>query len=451
MNKRIVILGAGESGIGAALLAHKMGHEVFVSDAGNISEERKALLQKADISFEEGQHSTNLILNAAEVIKSPGIPEKTKIVKLLKEAGIPIIDELEFGFRYSKGKILAITGTNGKTTTTLLTYHLMKTAGLDVGLAGNVGQSWAMQLTERDHEWWVLEVSSFQIDGFRTFKPFVAILTNITPDHLDRYGYYFYNYIHAKLNLLANMDEEDHLIYYADDHNIQQGLEDLEPNIQMHGVSLKEKTDTFSHDAGDRLVLGNAGKGISLPKESIVLKGAHNMINVMCAAQAALLAGVSEVDLLIGLGNFENAPHRMEVVEEANGVTFINDSKGTNVDATSYALEAYSQPILWIAGGVDKGNNYEKLMASIAGKVKALICLGKDNEKLKKAFEGRIPLIMETQVLQEAVEWAWNQAKPGDLVLLSPACASFDLFKNYEDRGDQFKKAVRRILNVKAK
>ena len=444
--KKISIIGAGESGIGAALLAQRLGYQVFVSDSGIISDSRKIQLAEKEIDFEEGQHSEQRILEAEEVIKSPGIPLENALVKQALAAEIPVIDELEFASRHSKGKVIAITGTNGKTTTTLLTYHLLKKAGLDVGLAGNVGQSWAAQLVEGDHDWWVLEVSSFQIDGFKTLKPDIAIIMNITPDHLDRYGYNMDNYIQSKMNLLKNMDAEGHLIYYLEDQNIQKGLDKVTSKAQAHPVSLKELTENGGYFDQKQIRVAYPKGEFVVPKEEIVLAGDHNMLNVMSAVHAALIAGAEEEAIKSGLKDFKNAAHRMEKAGEINGVVYINDSKGTNVDATAYALAAYPSPLIWIAGGVDKGNDYKQLYASVQGHVKLLICLGKDNEKLKAAFGGMVAEIAETQSIKEAVRLAQEAGQAGDVVLLSPACASFDLFKNYEDRGEQFKEAVKELI-----
>lgn len=443
--KKISILGAGESGIGAALLAKSHGYKIFVSDAGTISASIKASLEKEDIDYEEGHHSIEQILSGEEVIKSPGISPENEVVKQIHAAGIPIIDELEFASRYSKGRIIAITGTNGKTTTTLLTNHLLQAAGMDVGMAGNVGKSWAGQLVEGDHDWWVLEVSSFQIDGFIKLRPSVAVVINITPDHLDRYGYSLERYIQSKLNLLGNMREEDHLIYFRDDHNIVTGLSDLKIYSQIHQISLREMTTKGGFYDQEEVRLEYEKGTLTVPREDISLKGSHNMINVMCAVSAALIAGADETSIREGLKSFKNVAHRMERVEEIGGVTFINDSKGTNVDATAYALAAFNQPLIWIAGGVDKGNDYAPIQPLVRDHVRMLICLGKDNAKLKKAFEGVVDEIIETQDIGKAVRQAQEKANPGEVVLLSPACASFDLFRNYEDRGEQFKEAVRNL------
>ncbi|WP_373492654.1 UDP-N-acetylmuramoyl-L-alanine--D-glutamate ligase, partial [Aquiflexum sp.] len=448
MKHMIAILGAGESGVGAALLAYRKGYAVWVSDAGSISDSRKTTLKEWGIEFEEGTHSENLILAADEIIKSPGIPLTAPIVKKALKKGIPVIDELEFASRYSKGKIIAITGTNGKTTTTLLTYHLMKKAGLDVGMAGNVGESWAGQLVNGDHAWWVLEVSSFQIDGFRSLKPKIAVLTNITPDHLDRYAYSLDNYIASKISLFNNMTEEDAAIYFADDMNIQVGLGNINLQATTFPVNLTKPIDRGGYYNGNEISLGILDKKIKINPSDIALKGKHNMLNTMFATLAAILAGAKENVVREGLLDFKNVAHRMENVANINGVSFVNDSKGTNVDATAYALDSYSGPLIWIAGGVDKGNDYKILFPIVRDRVKTLICLGKDNEKLRKAFEGVIPVIKETQRIEEAVGWGLDMGDKGDVVLLSPACASFDLFKNYEDRGNQFKSAVEALKST---
>lgn len=442
MQKLIAILGAGESGVGAALLAKREGFAVWVSDMGTISPVRKEMLASAGIAFEEGGHSEEKILGASEIIKSPGIADKAPLVKRARDLGIPVIDELEFAYRYSEGKVIAITGTNGKTTTTLLTYHLLKKGGLDVGLGGNVGESWAGQLVNGDKKWWVLETSSFQIDGFKAFRPNVAILTNITPDHLDRYDYKLENYVASKVSLFKNMGTEDTAIFWEDDALIQSGLGKVSMRASAYPVSLKYQPAVGGYFDGHRIKLQTAKECLELNPEEIVLKGTHNMLNTMFAASAALLAGVSQSAIRTGLEDFQNAAHRMEPVATIAGVTFVNDSKGTNVDATAYALGSYKQPIIWIAGGIDKGNDYSALYPTTDVQVKMLICLGVDNEKLKTAFGGRIPQIKETQDIREAVTWGLEYGEAGDVVLLSPACASFDLFKNYEDRGNQFKSAV---------
>lgn len=449
--KRVAIIGAGESGLGAALLAKKEGYAVFVTDAGVISESRKARLEAEGIDFEEGTHTEEKVLHSDLIIKSPGIPEKASLIQKAIQEGIAVIDELEFAFRFSKGKVIAITGTNGKTTTTLLTYHLMKEAGLDVGLAGNVGQSWAGQLVDQDHDWWVLECSSFQIDGMISFRPTIGMLTNITPDHLDRYDYKVEKYMLSKMSLFKNQLKVDFAVYYQEDPISLKGFDSVKIKAQMLPVSLESQSAIGAFLDGETLVIRVNGNKVSIPESALPLKGKHNVLNTLFASTAAILAGVSEGQLLDGLKTFKNAPHRMEPVGEINGVSFINDSKGTNVEATYYALGSFQNPLIWIAGGVDKGNDYSVLLPETNGKVKALICLGKDNEKLKKAFSGSISEIRETQKIAEAVRWGLDMGVEGDTVLLSPACASFDLFKNYEDRGNQFRSAVQGLkLEVSA-
>ncbi|WP_296698458.1 UDP-N-acetylmuramoyl-L-alanine--D-glutamate ligase [Algoriphagus sp.] len=443
--KQIAILGAGESGLGAALLAKRNGFAVWVSDSGKISDSRKEKLREEEIPFEEGLHTESIILDSDLIIKSPGIPDTASIVEKALEEGISVIDELEFAFRYSAGKVIAITGTNGKTTTTLLTYHLLKSAGLDVGLAGNVGKSWAAQLLEGDHHWWVIECSSFQIDGFFFFKPAIAILTNITPDHLDRYDYKIENYIESKFGLFKNMEPLAQAILNEQDPLTQEGLNKIKLRPEIYWIGNNSKIDKGAFSDGNSLHIKTSDQHATISIDKLSLKGDHNIMNALCAGMAALLAGVKEEQMLDAFESFKNAPHRMELIKEINGVSFINDSKGTNVEATAYALDAFKNPLIWIAGGVDKGNDYSSVLDLVEEKVKCLICLGKDNSKLKKAFGNSVRDIRETQSIKEAVAWGQLLAVPGDVVLLSPACASFDLFKNYEDRGDQFRVAVNEL------
>lgn len=441
--KQITILGAGESGLGAALLARREGYGVWVSDAGSITEQRKIALQQAGISFEEGGHSAERILFSDVIVKSPGVPSSAPLVKAARDRGIPVIDELEFAFQFSTGKVIAISGTNGKTTTTLLTYHLLREAGYDVGLAGNVGQSWAGELVNGDHEWWAIEVSSFQIDGFVNFKPTIAILTNITPDHLDRYEYQIENYIRSKMSLFKNMTSQDKAIFYLEDQLTNRGFELVEVKTELHPISLVEKQQNGGYSDGEKLEFSVTTDPISINVSVLPIKGKHNVLNALCAGTVARLAGLSKEDLISGFQTFKNAPHRMELIREVDGVRFVNDSKGTNVESTYYSLGSFAEPKVWIAGGVDKGNDYSTLLQLVdGGKVKSLICLGKDNEKLKRAFSGIITEIRETQDIRQAVAWGQELSEAGDVVLLSPACASFDLFKNYEDRGEQFRAAV---------
>lgn len=379
-------MGAGESGVGAALLAQQQGYAVWVSDKAQISADRKKLLIEKGIGFEEGGHSEHEVLNTAEIVKSPGIPLTAPIVKKALGNGIEVIDELEFACRYSKGKVIGITGTNGKTTTTLLTYHLLQKEGFNVGLAGNVGQSWAAQLVDGDKDWWVIEMSSFQIDGFKTLKPHIGILTNITPDHLDRYDYKIENYIASKLSLFKLMGSNDAAIFYQDDKLTQQGMEGINLLATPYPVSTGSSQRRGGYYDGNKMDLRSPGRKLEIDPKDIVLKGKHNALNTMMASLAAMLAGVSDNMIHQGLADFKNAAHRMQEVAEISGVRFINDSKGTNIDAAKFALDSFTQPVIWIAGGVDKGNDYSMIEPLVKGRIKALICLGKENGKLKKCF-----------------------------------------------------------------
>ena len=441
MKERVVILGGGESGTGAALLAKVKGFDVFVSDQGSLKEKYRADLTNENIAFEEGSHTSDKVLNASLVIKSPGIPEKAELVKKVRAAGIPVIDEIEFAYRFiGNGKVIAITGTNGKTTTTLLTYHLMKTAGVSVALAGNVGESLARKVALGRHDWYVLEISSFQLDGTETFKPAIGILLNITPDHMDRYEYKMENYVESKFRLIKNMDARGHFIYYKDDAVTGPEAAKRKFSAGRLPVSLSDKSTPVHYDGASMVF--NLGEKFTVRQSDTTLKGPHNLINTMSAVSAVYLAGVGVDAIRVGLKSFKNAPHRLESVATINGVEYVNDSKATNVDSVVYALGSYQQPLVWIAGGLDKGNDYNIIKDDVKKKVRTLICLGKDNSKLVKFFSGVVPEIHETQSVKELVKMAHATAKAGDVVLLSPACASFDLFRNYEDRGDQFRAAV---------
>ena len=440
----IAILGAGESGVGAALLAKAKGLSVFVSDMGSIKPAYKEHLQKEGIPFEEGTHSFDKILTADEIIKSPGIPDKADIIKQAKAKGIPVISEIEFGARYSKAKFICITGTNGKTTTTLLTYHLLKTAGFNVELAGNIGESLAAKVIEDTAEYYVVELSSFQLDTMYQFKAHIAILLNITPDHLDRYEYNIGNYAQSKLRITQNMEPTDFFIYNQEDALIQEQMAKV--NLQATPVPFGlQPADNIKATYSNRTIVTDVtGKHETVDVSASPLIGKHNQYNTLAAVTAALLAGAEAFRIEEGLATFKNADHRLQLVGEANGVKYINDSKATNVEAVWYALEGIKQPIIWIAGGVDKGNDYETLKPLAKEKIKALICLGKENEKLFAAFREVIPVIEETQSVDEVVQKARDLAEPGDVVLLSPACASFDLFQNYEHRGRSFAEAVQK-------
>lgn len=448
MRERIVILGAGESGTGAALLAKAKGFDVFVSDQGPIKEKYKTELTQAGIAFEEGLHTEALVLNAQRIVKSPGIPDKAEIIKKVKAAGISVVDEIEFAYGYTNARIIAITGTNGKTTTTLLTYHLLKSAGFNVGLGGNVGFSMARQVATENYDWYVLELSSFQLDGTKQFNPQTAILLNITPDHLDRYEYTMQNYVDSKFRIVQNMKAGQHFIYYADDALIAGELRKRKLGADAISISLKKDAGATLHFTGDVMQFGLA-EAFAIAQSDTTLKGPHNLINTMAAVSAAYQAGVSLEAIRAGLLTFKNAPHRLEPVATIQGVDFVNDSKATNVDSVVYALGSYDRPLVWIAGGVDKGNDYNLIKDDVQRKVRTLICLGKDNTKLKQAFAGVVNDIQETQSVHELVRLALQAAKAGDVVLLSPACASFDLFRNYEDRGDQFRKAVLELKQEK--
>lgn len=447
MIERVVILGAGESGTGAALLAKARGYDVFVSDQASIKDKYKSELTEANISFEEGKHSEERIVNAQLIIKSPGIPDKTEIVKKVKNTGIPVVDEIEFASRFIKGKIIAITGTNGKTTTTLLTYHLMKSAGLKVTLAGNIGVSMARQVAEGlEYDWYILEVSSFQLDGTKAFKPEIAVMLNITPDHLDRYEYTMQNYVDSKFRLVQNMDARQHFIFCGDDSTIQKELVKRTIAPMQVRVSLKSMPPSPVYFDGAKMDY-QLTETFGIRQSETTLKGPHNLINTMAAVSAVYLAGVSVEAIRAGLKTFKNAPHRLESVATIKGVEFVNDSKATNVDSVVYALGSYENPLVWIAGGVDKGNDYSIIKDEVKKRVKVLICLGKDNEKLKKSFGDVVKDVLETQNVKDCVHKAFTVAAPGDVVLLSPACASFDLFRNYEDRGDQFRSATLELKN----
>jgi len=441
MRERVVILGAGESGTGAALLAKQKNFDVFVSDQGPIKDKYKSELQNESIPFEENLHSEEKILNAAFVIKSPGIPLKAEIIKKIKAASISIIDEIEFAFLYTEAKIIAITGTNGKTTTTLLTYHLMKEAGFKVALAGNVGFSMARQVARERFDWYVLEMSSFQLDGIKTFKPAIGILLNITPDHLDRYEYSLDNYINSKFQLIQNMGKEQYFVYYVNDPIIEREVNRRTLIPKQVPVSLLPSSKAPIHFDGEKMHF-QLKENFRIAQSETTLKGPHNLINTMSAVSAVFIAGASLEAIKSGLKTFKNAPHRLESVATIKGVEFVNDSKATNVDSVVYGLGSYEKSLIWIAGGIDKGNDYNIIKDEVKKKVKVLICLGKDNTKLKKAFGDVVKEIYETQSVTDLVRQALQVSQPGDVVLLSPACASFDLFKNYEDRGDQFRKAV---------
>lgn len=446
MQKRLVILGSGESGVGTAILAKKQGYDVFVSDSGTIKEKYRLQLTEEAIAFEEGAHSAEKIMNATEVVKSPGIPDKATLVKELRAAGIPVISEIEFAGRYCKARKICITGSNGKTTTTLLTHHILKKAGYKVGLGGNVGKSYALQVAREENDYYVLELSSFQLDGMYDFKADVAVLLNITPDHLDRYDYNFDNYVASKFRILQNQGENDKFIYCADDAAITKYLSthphlshalpfSIKTKIEGDGAYLNENQITLNYKPNQSPLI--------MTIEELALQGKHNVYNSMAASLTARIVDVRKEIIRESLQDFQNVEHRLEFVASINGIEFINDSKATNVNSTWYALESMEKPVVWICGGQDKGNDYNELSDLVKNRVKAIICLGKDNSKIVAAFTGLVDIIVETDSAQDAVAASYKIGKKGDVVLLSPACASFDIFQNYEDRGMQFKAAVR--------
>ena len=442
----MVILGSGESGVGSAILAQAKGYDVFVSDKNIIPEKYKIQLVENNIAFEEGNHTENLILNASEIIKSPGIPDKTELVLKLKEKNIPVISEIEFAGRYTKAKTICITGSNGKTTTTLLTYHIFKKAGYNVGLAGNIGKSFAYQVATENFDYYILELSSFQLDGMFDFRADIAILLNITPDHLDRYEYKFENYVASKFRVIQNQTAEDSFIYCADDTVMEDFMKTISIKAEKIPFSIKktiEGNGAFLQENKITLNYNNNPKPLIMTIEQLALAGKHNVYNSMAASMAASIVNIRKDIIRESLEDFVNVEHRLEFVATVNGIEFINDSKATNINSAWYALESMEKPTVWIVGGQDKGNNYDELTELVNEKVKAIVCLGVDNKKIIKAFKKSVDTIMEASSAVEAVAMAYKLASKGDAVLLSPACASFDMFKNYEDRGVQFKSAVR--------
>jgi UDP-N-acetylmuramoylalanine--D-glutamate ligase len=444
-NNRIVILGGGESGAGAAALAAKQGFDVFLSDLDKIKPRYKEILTKYNVPFEEGKHSEELILSASEVIKSPGIPDKTPLVMKIREKGIPVISEIEFAGRYTSAKKICITGSNGKTTTTSLIHHMMRKAGMNAGIAGNVGKSFALQVAEEDYDYYVLELSSFQLDGMYEFKPDIAILLNITPDHLDRYDYNLQNYVDSKFRITRNLTEDEYFIFCSDDEITIRELERIVVTAQRLPFSINQMERPGAYLEQENLMVNFRETDFSMSVGDLSLKGKHNTYNSMVAGIAGRVLEIRNEWIRESLMDFQGVEHRLEHVLKIHGIDFINDSKATNVNSTWYALESMTTPVVWIAGGTDKGNDYTELLGLARERVKALICLGKDNSKLIKAFTGVIPVIEETRSMHEALKKSYKLAKNGDTVLLSPACASFDLFENYEDRGRQFKQEVRNL------
>ena len=441
--ERLVILGGGESGVGTAILGKQKGYEVFVSDFGKIKQQYKDVLLENSIAFEDEKHTESLILNANIVMKSPGIPDKSPIVKQLLALNIPVISEIEFTQPFTNAKIIAITGSNGKTTTTMLTYHLLKEAGLNVGLGGNIGKSFAMQVATENFDYYVLEISSFQLDGCYKFKPDIAIITNLSPDHLDRYDYKYENYIAAKFRITQNQSQDDYLIYDGDDVEIQKWFDKNKTKAKLFPFSLSKTLDNGAYIKNKTMKINNKNFEFELETAVMALEGNHNFKNAMAATSTAKILGIRNESLRNSLQNFQGVAHRLEKVLKVDNVLYINDSKATNVNAAYFALEGMTMPVVWIVGGVDKGNDYDELMEFVNEKVKAIICLGVDNNKIIEAFGNIVDVMVEVDNMNDAVKIAQRMSEKGDVVLLSPCCASFDLFDDYEDRGNQFKSAVR--------
>jgi UDP-N-acetylmuramoylalanine--D-glutamate ligase len=446
MGKRIVILGAGESGVGAAMLAQQQGFDVFVSDFGVIAPQYQQKLTDLGVSFESQQHTEALILNAEMVIKSPGIPEKAPIVKMLREQGTPIISEIEFAKQYTRAKTICITGSNGKTTTTMLTYHILKKAGIKVGLAGNIGHSFAGQVATEDFDWYVLEISSFMLDDMYEFRADIAVLLNITPDHLDRYDYKMENYAASKMRIVQNQVASDYFIYCADDEETLKAIEKATIVATAYPFSIQQEIENGAYLQDKELVINiNPINPYTMSITELALQGKHNIYNSMASGIVAKVLDIRNLTIRESMRDMRNIEHRLEHVARISGVEYINDSKATNVNSTWYALESMSTPVVLILGGVDKGNDYGMLKDLVKSKVKAIVCLGKNNKAIHEAFEDDVDLIVNTFSAYEAVQVAYHLAKKGDTVLLSPACASFDLFTSYEDRGNQFKMAVKEL------
>ena len=444
MKQRMVILGGGESGVGAAILAAQRGYDVFVSDGAPLKEQYRQTLSTHGIEFEEGRHTASRILAADEVMKSPGIPEKNELVKEIRKKGIPVISEIELAYRYKgDSRIIGITGSNGKTTTTAMTYHICCHGGLDCALVGNIGYSFARQVAEDPKKWYVAEISSFQLDDIVTFRPDVAILTNITEDHLDRYDYKFENYIRSKFRIVMNQTTEDYFIYCQDDPVIKKYIDQFPFHSNPLPFTMQQETNKGGSIRNGQMTINTGSEKLQMSIYDFALKGIHNQYNTMAAGIASATVGIRKEKIREAIRSFEALEHRMEYVSTVRGVQFINDSKATNVNSTWYALESMEHPTILILGGVDKGNDYSLIRDLVKEKVKAIVCLGLDNRKIHEAFQNDVPLMVNTASAEEAVKAAFHFATKGDTVLLSPACASFDLFKNYEDRGKQFKEAVR--------
>lgn len=442
---RVVILGGGESGVGAAVLAKRKGYDVFLSDRGALSDSYKQVLEQEAIAFEEGQHTQESIFNANIIVKSPGIPDHIEMIQELKSKGIEVISEIEWAYRFTEGKIVAITGSNGKTTTTSWIGHLFMKAELDVAIVGNIGKSFAMQVAEQDKEYYVIEVSSFQLDGITSFKPDVAVLLNISPDHLDRYDYKFENYIDSKFRITMNQTEEDHFVYCFDDEAIQKHIGNYGIKAKQIPFSFNEQFENGAWVEAEQIFIQLNKLVFGMSINELSLSGRHNVYNSMASSIVGRIFDIKKATIRESMMNFKNLEHRLEFVAKIKGIEFINDSKATNVNSTWYALESMDKPTIWIVGGVDKGNDYEALVDLVNDKVKAIVCIGEDTLKIHSAFAKSVDLIVNTNSMDEAVTLSNHLGAEGDTVLLSPACASFDMFENYEDRGMRFKHAVRSI------
>jgi UDP-N-acetylmuramoylalanine--D-glutamate ligase len=443
--KRLVILGGGESGVGAAILGKKVGYDVFVSDMNSIQDKYKNILSEKKIPFEEKQHTEKIILNADWIIKSPGIPKKSNLIQKINERKILISSEIEFASQYTNAKLIAITGSNGKTTTTSLTYHIYKNAGYNVGLAGNIGKSFAWQVAEENFDYYVLEISSFQLDDIQNFKPHIAMVLNLSPDHLDRYDYVYQNYIDAKFTITKNQDKSDYFIYNEDDPMTKYWFQNHNTKAKKIPFSLNKRLENGAFSDNQNINFHINSNTFKMKLNELALTGKHNIANSMAAGIAGKLSKIKNDFIKQSLMDFEAVEHRLEFVLKINGINFINDSKATNVNSVYYALESMNTPVIWIMGGTDKGNDYSELIPFVQKKVKAIICLGIDNEKIIRTFQDIVSDIVETQSMKDAVNAAYSFGSKGDSILLSPACASFDLFKNYEDRGNQFKEEVRKL------
>jgi len=444
MKERLIILGGGESGVGAAILGKKQGFQVFLSDKGKLKEKYREKLLQNEIEFEEERHTESKVLEADLVVKSPGIPSKVEIIQKLKERHIPIVSEIEFASRYTDAKVIAVTGSNGKTTTSSLLHHILAEAGLKVGIGGNIGKSFAELVVQDDHDYYVLEISSFQLDDVVSFKPYIAILLNITPDHLDQYDYKLELYARSKFKITENQSEEDYFVYNFDDDNILELIKNINTKAKKVPYSMDKRLNDGTYEEDENLIL-NFPDRLELPVSQFALRGKHNVSNTMAAATAANILKIRKETIKRSLYDFKAVEHRLESILKIGGIEFINDSKATNVNAAYYALESMNSPTVWIVGGTDKGNDYSELIPLVKKKVKAIVCLGLDNSKILETFDGLVENIVETKSMQDAVRTAYMFGRKGDSVLLSPACASYDLFENYEDRGNQFKKEVKNL------